>query len=531
MDSIQASESPAQTQVSAAAAPAQASTPFQRAIARIFTRHVMNIAILMSLPVIFTVSLNPLCQVLQDPDLWWHLADARQLVQTHHFIWTEPNSFTVGGQLWINPEWLAELPYWFSYTTMHYRGIYLIDWLALSGNLIFLYWRGYRRSGHAGAAWWAAALGFVLVSVNAGPRTIVLAYLAMGAELAILEAWERGNSRFLWFLPPLFCIWVNLHGSWLIGLALFVLYILCGSFAFKKGAVEQEAFTPSERNRLLAVLGLCIVALMVNPYGWRLVWNPIDMMTNQKLNIANVMEWKPLNLSTMAGAAAFAAMCLMALLNAFKGRRWRVYELAFVFFAWYAALDHMRFLFMAAVLTIPILAVDIRRGFELESDEKTIPAANAFMVVAALIVIASIFPSEKKLTTKLQTFFPMRSIAAIQPTWRTFDSDFVGGMMTFQQKPDFIDSRFDVFEHHGVLADYLKAMYLLSPLEVFDRYHIDHVLVTDSMPDAYLLKHTAGWTLIRREKTGDEMYVTYARTPGAPAGSVAPDVDGPARKK
>jgi hypothetical protein len=125
----------------------------------------------------------------------------------------------------------------------------------------------------------------------------------------------------------------------------------------------------------------------------------------------------------------------------------------------------------------------------------------------------------------------MGSIAAIQPTWRTFDSDFVGGMMTFQQKPDFIDSRFDVFEHHGVLADYLKAMYLLSPLEVFDQYHIDHVLVTDSMPDAYLLKHTAGWTLIRREKTGDEMYVTYARTPGAPAGSVAPDVDGPARKK
>ena len=38
-------------------------------------------------------------------------------------------------------------------------------------------------------------------------------------------------------------------------------------------------------------------------------------------------------------------MCLMVVCNAFKGRKWRVYELAFVFFAWYAALDHMRFLF------------------------------------------------------------------------------------------------------------------------------------------------------------------------------------------
>jgi hypothetical protein len=523
MDSVSAPES-----LDCPATPADPASPFQRVLARIFTRHLMNIAILMALPVIFTVSLNPLCRVLEDPDIWWHLADARQLVTTHHFIWAEPNSFTVGGQLWVNPEWLAELPYWFSYTTLHYRGIYLLDWLVLGGNLVFLYWRGYRRAGHAGAAWWAAALAFVLVSVNAGPRTIAIAYLAMGAELAILEAYERGNARGLWLLPPLFCIWVNLHGSWLIGLGLLVLYILCGSFDLKKGAIEQKGFTSAERNRLLIVLGGCVVALMVNPYGWRLVWNPIDMMAYQKLNIANVMEWKPLNLSTLAGAAAFAAMCLMALMNAFKGRKWRVYEIAFVFFAWYAALDHMRFLFMAAVLTTPILAVDIRRGFELESDEKTIPAANAFMVVAAAIVIAAIFPSEKKLTEKLQTFFPMKSIEQIQPSWRTFNSDTVGGMMTFKGKPDFIDSRFDVFEHHGVLADYLKTMYVVAPLEVFEKYRIDHALLTDTMPASYMLKHTAGWTIIRREKTGDDIYVTFARTPGAPAGSITREAQGEA---
>ena len=215
--------------------------------------------------------------------------------------------------MWVNPEWLAELPYWFSYTTMHYRGIYLLDWLALCANLVFLYWRGYRRSGHAGAAWWAAALGFVLVSVNAGPRTIVLAYLAMGAELAILEAWERGNSRFLWLLPPLFCIWVNLHGSWLIGLAtLRSLHPVWLVRIQQRRDRTGRHSRPQERNACLPSSLLCVVALMVNPYGWRLVWNPIDMMTNQKLNIANVMEWKPLNLSTMAGAAAFGAMCLMA---------------------------------------------------------------------------------------------------------------------------------------------------------------------------------------------------------------------------
>ena len=521
MDSTSAAESPVHQQST------QSKGPLQRAFQRIFTRHFMNIAILMALPVIFTTSLNPSRESIHDPDIWWHLADARQLMTTHHFIWTEPNSFTVGGQPWVNPEWLAELPFWFSYQALHLRGIYLAEFIVVCANLIFLYWRGYRLSGHAGAAWWAAALGFLLISVNVGPRTIAVAYLAMSTEFTLLDMTERGNTRALWFLPPLFCLWVNLHGSWLIGLALLALYILCGSFEFRKGAIEQDAFSPAHRNRLLTVFGLCIAALFINPYGWHLVWNPIDMMANQTLNIMNVMEWKPLNFSTIAGMATFAAMCLMVIANAFKGRKWRVYEIAVVFFAWYAAIDHMRFVFLAAVITVPMLAIDIRRGFDLSSDENTIPAANAVIVGAAALVIFFIFPSEKKLQDKIGTFFPMDSIAAVQPSWRTFNSDLIGGMMTFQSKPEFIDSRFDVFEHHGVMGDYLTAMYLVNPLEVFDKYRIDHAMLIESMPVSYLLKHTPGWTLIKREKTEDGVYATFARTPGVPAGSTSRDAELP----
>jgi hypothetical protein len=521
MDSSSAVQKPAPSETS----PVATGGAFKRVFHRIFTRHLMNIALLMTLPVIFTTSLNPQRETVRDPDIWWHLADARLLCSTHHFIETEPYSFTVAGQRWVNPEWLAELPYWFSYNSLGLRGIYLAEWLLLGGNLVFFYWRSYWNSGHAGAAWWAAALGFLLVSVNAGPRMIAIAYLAMGAELAILESAERGKKHLLWLLPLLFCVWVNVHGSWLIGLGLFVLYILCGSFDFTKGIFAQEAFSKPDRNRLLGVLGVTIAALMVNPYGWRLVWNPIDMMLNQKLNIANVQEWHPLDLSSVAGIAAAGAMALMVIANSFKGRKWRVYEMAIIFFAWYSALDHMRFLFMAAVLTTPLLAVDIRRGFSLESDEKTIPAANAVMVFGAACLIAAIFPSNAQLQKKLGTFFPMESIAEVQPEWRTFNSDFVGGMMTFQSKSPFIDSRFDTFEHHGVLKDYLRAMYLTAPLEVYDKYRIDHVLVTETMPDAYLLERTPGWTVIKREKTGGDTYVTFARTLnfGPGTGPFAPD--------
>ncbi len=493
---------------------------FVRIFNRIFTRQLMNIAILLMLPMLLAPTLNIERTLMVDPDIWWHLADARILCTTHHFIHTEPYSFTVGGDRWVNPEWLSEIPHWFSYQVFGLRGIYLMTWLVFSANILFVYWRGYRMSGHAGAAFWAAGIGFVLMTVNSGPRTIAIAYLAMSAEFLILETYQQGKEWLLWLLPPLFCVWINLHGSWVIGLALLVLYILCGLIGFHKGLFEQDPFTPAERNRLLAVLGASTAALILNPYGWRLIWNPFDMILNQKINIGNVAEWQPLNLGTLEGKGVVVAICMMVLANCLNARKWKLYEMAFVIFAWYAAVDHMRFGFLAAVLTTPLLASSIERGFLTESDTKTIPAMNALMVAGAVGLMISLFPTEKELKDKQASLFPMQTIASIQPSWRTFNWDYVGGMMAFQSRPDFIDSRFDTFEHHGVLQDYLTAMSMNNSFALLDKYHIDHVLVKETQPLAYLLEHTPGWRLERREKAWNGFYVMYGRIPG-PAGNAA----------
>ncbi|MGB8095581.1 MAG: hypothetical protein WCF17_00400 [Terracidiphilus sp.] len=484
-------------------------------------RHIVPIAILFMFPAIFTSSLNWERRFVADPDIWWHLADARQIFTSHQFLRTETTSFTVAGKPWVDPEWLSEIPYWAGYRALGLRGVYLTTWLVLSANLLLFYWRGLWRTGHAGAALLASSLGLVLLTVNSGPRTIAIAYLAMASELMILERAEAGKKGLLWLLPLLFCVWANLHGSWLIGIGLLVLYIVCGWFGIEKGIFDQPALAPGDRKRLLAVLGASLVAVFANPYSWRLVWNPFDMMLNQKLNIANVVEWKPLALSTPAGATAFAALCFLVVANGLKSRKWRVYELALLFFGWFAAFDHMRFVFMAAVLTVPIFAEEIRRAFDLEPVTQTSLVKNAIFLAAAACVVAFIFPSQSALEKRVAHFFPVDSVAAVEPSWRTFNYAEVGGMMAFQSRSSFIDSRFDIFEHNGVMLDYLKVTYLRDSLKILDQYRIDHVLVLDTMPLSYLLQHQPGWRVIRTEKIAGGACVTFARTGNSevPAGA------------
>lgn len=479
---------------------------------RAFGRHTLNVALLVCMVAVFAGPMTTGGGLTNDPDLWWHLADARVLFWTHHFIHVEPYAFTVRGERWINPEWLSEIPYWLGYSSFGLTGIHLVAFIAFGANLLFVYFRCCWKSRHKAAAFWATVLGFFLITVNAGARTITIAYLAMNVEMLILDAAESRKTGSLWLLPPLFCLWINLHGSWVIGLGLLGLYIVCGLFSCKLGVFAQDAFSRTDRNRLLLVFLASLAALMVNPYGWRLIWNPFDMLLNQKLNIAVTQEWQPLSLGTTSGAAAAIFIVLMIAANCVRGHKWKIYELAFILFAWYFAFEHQRLAFMACVLTAPWLAADLARSFFRQSSETTIPAFNALFVAGVALVLVYFTPNESDLQRTLAARYPLDSIALIQPSWRTFNDHALGGIMDFNSRPTFIDSRNDTFEHHGVLQDFLAIENLHNPFELLDRYRIDHVLIGANSPLAFVLERSPDWRIEMREGTGVNEYELFAKS-------------------
>lgn len=478
---------------------------------RIASAQVVYVIALMAIPLFLSQSLQRSNELLRDPDIWWHLANARNLLSHFHFVQVEPFSFTVAGERWINPEWLSELPFWFGYKLFQLRGIYLATWLGLSANLIVLYWRSVVQCGRRSVAFWITAFGFTLMTVNSGPRTIIFAYLAMQVELGILEAAERGNRKWIWLMPPLFCVWGNLHGSWLIGFGLLTLYLVCACFTLQRGRFKQIALVRSERQTLLTVLAASAIALFVNPYGWRLVYNPVDMMLHQNLNIASFLEWQPLNMGSPVGNCALVSIATMLCVNMVRGRRWKLYEFGFILFAWFAAFEHVRFTFLAAVVATPFLARDVNRILPASVSIRPAPIRNAILALTLLWAVFESVPSQAKLERQFANVYPQDLVARVQPDWRTFNSLELGGVMALSGRPNFIDTRVDTFEHHGVFSAYLDTVNVVAPFEKLDRYRIDHLLVRDGTPLVYLLQHTGVWRAIGREGTGRDTYLLLER--------------------
>ena len=342
--------------------------------------------------------------IVADPDIWWHLRNAQYLIQQHAFMRQDLYSFTVHGKPWINPEWLAEIPYYVAWHWFGYRGIFLVAVgmiEAVVGACVALC---RQRTGNIRAAMLASSVFVLLATVSYGPRTLMFGWLCLAIELAVLRAFSDGKDR-LWVLPPLFAVWINLHGSWPVGMLFLFIYGIGRWRDISSGVIYATGLSSSERSALLKTGALSVAALFCNPYGWRLVAYPFSIVTQHHLTVRLVQEWQPLDFQGFNGRLFFILLAGLLVSNMARRRRWELHELLFVIVSVGAALTYSRFLILAGIVLTPYLARELTFvGAAREQKDK--PLLNAaFMAVFAASIVFQI-PGNHELKEQADRGYP-----------------------------------------------------------------------------------------------------------------------------
>src|SRR5208283_1988834 len=140
---------------------------WKRWASELFSFPVMCMSLL--LVVVFKASVKG----IGEPDIWWHLLNARHLLQYRLFPSVDSYSFTATGSPWLNHEWLSEIPFLLSFNIIGLQGI-----LALYFGVLALIYAGtYYRACRAGAdcknAAVATLIGIEFGSVSTGPRMLL----------------------------------------------------------------------------------------------------------------------------------------------------------------------------------------------------------------------------------------------------------------------------------------------------------------------------------------------------------------------
>ncbi len=215
-----------------------------------------------------------------DPDLWHRLAVGEYLWQHHQFPLGDTFSYLSDYQNIADHEWGSAVIFYALWSWGGGAAMVGTKLVTLTITLALVVWAGSqaRRPTFLFAAFYTLVLLALLPSFQSTIRCMVFTHIF----LALWLYWFQ-RERHVRPVPTLFYVvtmvpWANLHGGFTLGL----FWLLT--------VTVVEAIFGRPWKIWLVRLGLCTLATLINPYGWRLWLSAFRALETTR---AGFNEWAP----------------------------------------------------------------------------------------------------------------------------------------------------------------------------------------------------------------------------------------------
>lgn len=447
-------------------------------------------------------------RLLNDPDTYWQITVGQWILDHRAVPHTDIYSFTMHGQPWISTQWLAQVVYATAYAIAGWTGpvVAAVASVALTFALLarFLVSRLPRTATVV-----FVATAFALMTSHLVARPHVLAMPVMVAFVGgLVAAMDRKSAPSFWLLP-LMALWANLHGGFILGLALI-------------GPIGLEAIwglpAAAQRKQVLrwALFGIAaLAASCVTPYGAE------SLLASQRIlnlgaALALIGEWRPADFGHVGPLE-------LTVLVAFALALWRgvtlpplriVLVLGFVFMA----LSHVRNAEVLALLAPLVMAAPLGRQLGGPPEAEPVAGAPRGLLMAGIVlcVLAGtlVFTAGRGYAPPANAA-PVAAVTELKKLnlSRVFNDYDFGGYLITRQVPTFIDGRTELFGEK-LMVDHNNASGLAEPDKLFKLLHdydIEATLMRTQSAATKLLDHVDGWQKIY----SDDIATIHVRKPGA----------------
>lgn len=222
-----------------------------------------------------------------DTDMWWHLRAGEETWLNRQVYSVDTFSFTRSGQIWLNHSWLSQVMMFVLFQTGGYLALSV--WVAVTAatSMALVY---FQMEGHSLLRGAILILAGAAASVVWSPRPQIMSLVLFGlvSYLLYLYKWKKKN-HLIW-LVPIFLIWGNLHGGYVLGVIL--LGVMIGGELLNKiipGKTEFHMDWPEIR-KLVFWASSGMLAVLINPFGigmWKIPFNTVGVKALQDF----ISEW------------------------------------------------------------------------------------------------------------------------------------------------------------------------------------------------------------------------------------------------
>jgi hypothetical protein len=450
-----------------------------------------------------------------DPDMFHEMALAREALELGYVPTEDHFAYTPTVSPSVHHEWGTGVVLYLVSKYAGPGGIMALKYLLSFGALTLCMWTATRRGA---SLLLVALLAPIAILGGSIGFTTLRAQVFTLALTALLFHWldcdRRGSRRWMIGWVPIYLLWLNLHGGFIVGFILLVAHTM------------EQAIRRAPVRHLVVLIGAGMTRLIsVNPFGSAYYVYLAHALTMDRHLIS---EWWPL-WRTDPQLFRIYLVSLVLLAYAWKSIGWRRMPGVLVMLVTaYAAARHTRHLpiYLVAWLSyVPGYLEQTPLGDWVRNlwQRRYAWIGSGSVALGALCLVQAVprepwrlrMPADKAAEA---SGLPVYPIAAIDYLER---SDFHGNMMVpftaggyvlwrlHPQTKVSIDGRYEVAYQPGVLEEHI-AVYEAQPgwQSLLARYPTDALLVPRTTPLDEHLPELPDWRRIYR----DEAYDIYART-------------------
>jgi len=291
-----------------------------------------------------------------DFDLYWHLANGREMVNSGRIVGEEVFSYTHLGEKFANHEWLGQIIFYLLWTAFGAYGLLGFKLLMVTLMLWFLY-----RTLHNGNTTLGIAALLCVLVVLAGinryherPELFSLFYMALLGFILYGFRARKLSRRMLWALPLIMVTWDWLHGA-IYGLTFLTLFVAAENAKLRLPMLRhQQSLSVTDMQYLNRCFALTMLAMLINPFGVRSYGIFVGYVVGQGNFNHVITEYMPV---TWDEFKVFILMLSWAALLAL--RYWRRVDLTHLLLMVVFGLTALRFnraTSIAAIVLAPVIA-------------------------------------------------------------------------------------------------------------------------------------------------------------------------------
>ncbi|MEO0494498.1 MAG: hypothetical protein AAF081_13905 [Actinomycetota bacterium] len=312
-------------------------------------------------------------QRLGDNSFLTHLATGRETLD-HGFVRSDVFTWTSAGESLVVQSWLASALYGVVDAVAGFWGLRVLM-AATAGLLGGLVWRLSGRAESLITRLVVTIPVFYIGVTTWTERPLLLAFCCFLATLVIVE--EERDVRWLLLIG---FVWINVHGSWPLGVVLVGARWLGAIVGRRRGDGAAQAATDWTAAWWLAA-GI-VAGGMLNPYGPRLLTFPIELLGRREV-LQHVSEWKPSSYGSL-WSQLFLVLVAAGVLSV-RRAPWRLIVPALVFVV--AALLSARNITLATFVLVPLLSAGLSQIPGVDPNRRSDAIRLATTALASLAVI------------------------------------------------------------------------------------------------------------------------------------------------